>query len=80
MVSIYSAYDQIADVLSTVEPEKLMGLKASDAMQQRLEDLMEKSKEQRLTQEEKDELDHFLVLERLVRLAKIRAQQRLSAA
>jgi hypothetical protein len=74
MVSIYSAYGQIADVLSTVAPEKLMGLKASDAMPQRLEDLMAKSKEQRLTTEEKDELDHFLVLERLVRLAKIRAQ------
>ena len=80
MVSIYSAYDQVAELLSTVAPEKLMKLKASDTMQQRLETLLGKSKEGQLTEEEKDELDHFLVLERLVRLAKIRAQQRLSAA
>ncbi|MBK9016795.1 MAG: hypothetical protein IPM82_23475 [Saprospiraceae bacterium] len=80
MVSIYSAYDQIAELLATVEPEKLMKLKATAAMQKRLETLMDKSKAGILTKEEKDELDHYLVLERLVRLSKIRAQQRLLAA
>ena len=75
-MTIYSAYDQIADLLATVEPAKLMGLQATDAMQKRLEFLIEKSKSGAISNEEKDELDHYLVLERLVRLAKIRAYRR----
>ncbi len=78
-MTIYSAYDQIADLLSTVEPAKLMSFKASDIMQQRLENLIVKSKEGIISLEEKDELDHYIVLERLVRLAKIRAFQRKSS-
>lgn len=35
--------------------------------------LLVKSKENSLSEEEKDELNHFIVLQRLVRLAKIRA-------
>jgi hypothetical protein len=40
----------------------------------RFEILVEKSKNDQLDATEKDELDHFVVLERLIRLAKIRAQ------
>ena len=75
-MTIYSAYDEIADLLSEIEPKRLLNLKASKAMQERLEILIEKSKEQALSREEKDELDHYIVLERLIRLAKIRAQKR----
>lgn len=73
-MTIYSAYDEIAEVLSTVEPAKLANLRASAEMQARLEFLIEKSKEGDLSRSEKDELDHYIVLERLVRLAKIRAR------
>ncbi len=47
-------------------------------MQLRLEELIEKSNEGALSKEDKDELDHYIVLERLIRLAKIRAQKRVS--
>jgi hypothetical protein len=72
-MSIYTAYDEIASLLAQLAPSKILALKASEEMQARLENLIEKSKEGALTTKEKDELDHYIVLERLVRLAKIRA-------
>ncbi len=75
-MTIYSAYDEIAEVLSTAEPARLANLRASTEMQERLEFLIEKSKEGELSKSEKDELDHYIVLERLARLAKIRAHDR----
>ena len=73
MGAIYSAYDQIATILARLGAEEILKLKASDEMQERMELLLKKSRENNLSIEEKDELDHFIVLERLVRLAKIRA-------
>lgn len=75
-MTIYSVYDEVADLIATLNPSKLTALKATDAVQQRFELLVEKSKEQTITNTEKDELDHYVVLERLIRLAKIRVQFR----
>ncbi len=72
-MTIYSVYDEIAELLAELAPAKILALKASSEMQERLEYLIEMSKENRLTVREKDELDHYIVLERLVRLAKIRS-------
>ena len=72
-MTIYSAYDEIAELLAQLAPDKILALKASSEMQARLEILIEKSKSGQLTAREKDELDHYIVLERLVRLAKIRS-------
>ena len=72
-MTIYSVYDEIAELLAQLAPAKILALKASSEMQERLELLIEKSKEGLLTSREKDELDHYIVLERLVRLSKIRA-------
>jgi hypothetical protein len=79
-MTIYNAYDQMATLIATLDPEKVLALKATDDMQSRLEDLVEKSKNGELERKEKDELDHYIVLERLIRLAKIRVQSRKQAA
>ena len=79
-MTIHTAYDEIADLLSMADPTRLLNLRASEEMQQRLEFLIEKSKESDLDKVEKDELDHYIVLERLVRLAKIRARARAERA
>lgn len=73
-MNIYTAYEKVADILSQVEPSKLESLQATPDMQSRFEVLISKSKEKSLSAAEKDELDHYIVLERLVRLAKIRAR------
>ena len=75
-MNIYTAYEKVAEILSLAEPSTLESLQASAEMQARLETLMAKSKESKLSTSEKDELDHYIVLERLVRLAKIRARAR----
>jgi len=73
MTTIYGVYDQIAELIAHLEPQKILALKASKEVQQRFDFLMEKSREADIDRQEKDELDHFIVLERLFRLAKIKA-------
>ena len=75
MTSIYSIYDQLAEIIASLEPEKLMRLKASTNVQMRFDQLATKHRDGVLTRQEKDELDHFIVMERLFRLAKIRADK-----
>lgn len=77
---VQTAYDQIADFIASMNPARVLELRAPDEMRQRLEDLIEKEKETGLSKTEKDELDHCLVLERLVRLAKAHARIRLAQA
>jgi hypothetical protein len=73
---VYNAYDQIAELIAELNPAKVMALKANEELQNRFEDLVERSKESNLNLQEKDELDHYVVLERLIRLAKIRSHER----
>ena len=73
---VYNAYDQIAELIAELNPVKVMALKANEELQNRFENLVEKSKESILNLQEKDELDHYVVLERLIRLAKIRSHEK----
>jgi hypothetical protein len=74
-MTIYSMYDQVANLMASLAPEKVLQLKASAEMQHRFNGLVDKARESGLSLEEKDELDHYIVLERLMRLAKIRVSQ-----
>lgn len=79
MRTIYNVYDQVAGLIALLEPQKIAALRASDEMQSRFDFLVNKLKSTQLEATEKDELDHFVVMERLFRLAKIKADaQRLS--
>ncbi|MBL7785347.1 MAG: hypothetical protein JNM36_05535 [Chitinophagales bacterium] len=71
-------YDEVAATIAQLNPAKVLLLKAPVALQQQLNSLLEKSKTTQLSTEEKEQLDHYIVLERLIRLAKIHAQQQLS--
>ena len=75
MSILYSAYEQLANLLANINPEKLIALKASKDMQERYLVLAEKHKNNMISPQEKDELDHFIVLERIIRLAKVKADQ-----
>lgn len=72
---VYNAYDQIAELIAELNPAKVMALKANKELQMRFENLVSKSRESSLDNREKDELDHYIVLERLIRLAKIRSHE-----
>jgi hypothetical protein len=79
-MAVQTVYDHVADFIAEMNPAKLLQLRATDNDRERLEALIEKEKEVGLTLAEKDELDHYLVLERLIRLAKAHARQRLAAS
>lgn len=70
---IYNIYDQLAQMLAQIEPQKLLAMRADEETQQRFDFLLQKNEDNTLSIQEKDELDHFIVLERLFRLAKMRA-------
>jgi len=72
-------YDEIAALLADMDPAKLISIKASSAFQERVEDLLEKNKEEGLTEEEKVEIEHYLIINRLFTLAKIKARRKLNA-
>lgn len=79
MTTVETVYDHVADFIADMNPAKLLELRATEVARERLTELIEKEKDAGLSPVEKDELDHYLVLERLIRLAKARARQRLAA-
>ncbi|MFN8354109.1 MAG: hypothetical protein U0Y10_06685 [Spirosomataceae bacterium] len=70
---IYNVFDQVSELIASLPSAKVLGLTPSEELKKRFEFLMEKAKNQQISASDKDELDHFIVLERLIRLAKIRA-------
>jgi hypothetical protein len=74
-MTIYNVYDEIAEFIAELNPTKVKQIKASKEVQNRFDFLVEKSKNELLLLKEQDELNHYIVLERLIRLAKIRASK-----
>ena len=73
-----SVYQEVVDfIASGTNPEKVIAFRPSDKMQQRVSLLLQKNQEDQLSYDEKSELDHFMVIEHLMRLAKARAYQML---
>jgi len=69
-----NAYDELVDVIATgPAAERILQFRASEENQQRVADLLTREKTASLSPQETAELDRFLQLEHLVRLAKARA-------
>lgn len=73
-------YDEIVDFIARSNPNSVLDFKASDSTNQRVSELLEKERENRILPSEKEELDHFLMLEHIIRLAKAKARKLLNAA
>lgn len=73
-------YDELAELLASMDSDKVLRFHASKPAQQRLEILLEKNKADELTPLEAQELEKYMAVEHIVRLAKARARQRLAAA
>jgi hypothetical protein len=69
-MTVQHTYDHVANFLAMMNPQKILELRAPVEISARLEELLRREKEKGLSVEEKDELDHYIVLERLIRLAK----------
>jgi hypothetical protein len=73
MVAQTSIYDEISAFIASMNPEKVMAFKPSSTNQDRLDFLLDKQKDTGLTVEEKTELEHYLIINRIIGLAKARA-------
>lgn len=74
-----SIYDEIAEFLATAAPAKILAFRPSESTQNRFEELVWKKKEGQIAPQEQEELNHFLMLEHIFRLAKARAAAQLEA-
>lgn len=73
------AYEEIVDFIAAgMTPSDVVRFQVSPATKETVERLIGKEKEVGLSPEETSELEHFLHLEHLMRLAKARAQGRLN--
>jgi len=74
-----TATEIIAVLASRPTPEQVLALRPSEAMQARVSELLQRSKQDGLSRAEESELDRYLYLEHLVRLAKARALEQTSS-
>lgn len=69
---------QIIDILtSQPSPEAVLAIRPSDALQQRMQQLLAKGKAGRLSRDDEVEFDRYMLLEHWVRMAKINAHKHL---
>jgi len=74
-MSTVKAYEEIIDFIAAgTTPQNVIAFRPSEAAQERVADLLSREKEGELSSDEKSELDRYLQLEHLMRLAKARAR------
>ncbi|MDY6856486.1 MAG: hypothetical protein SWO11_17640 [Thermodesulfobacteriota bacterium] len=70
------AYEEVIDFIAAgTSPGAVIAFQPSEASKKRVADLIEREKMSGLTLDEKSELDHYMQLEHLMRLAKARARR-----
>jgi hypothetical protein len=75
MMNTVKAYEEVIDFIAAgTTPQNVIAFRPSEAAQERIADLLSRAKEGGLSREEKSELDRYLQLEHLMRLAKARAR------
>lgn len=72
-------YEEVIDfIASGPSPRAIVSFRPSPEASERVATLVEREKSTGLPPEEKAELDHYMELEHIMRLAKARARQRLA--
>jgi hypothetical protein len=81
MTAVNPAYLEFIDFIAAgTTPEKVVAFRPSSMAQQRVEELIAREKDDRLSPDEQSELDYFFQLEHILRVAKARAEQILTRA
>jgi hypothetical protein len=75
-MSTAKSYDEIIDFIAAgTTPEAVLAFHPSESVQQRVAELVERSKEGTISSEEQSELEDYLQLEHIMIMAKARARQ-----
>ena len=70
-VKNYKASEEVANFIAEINPAKVLAFHPSEESRQRVSDLIEREKTGEISVEEKSELDYYMQLEHLMRMAKI---------
>jgi hypothetical protein len=80
MSTTIPAYHEIIDFIAGgTTPEQVINFRPSLQSQKRVEELLQRERENKTTPEEKAKLDHFMELEHILRMAKAKAHQILAS-
>ena len=71
-------YEEIVEFIASLSPREVVGFKPSSSARERVWDLIERQKSAPLPPNEKAELEHYLEVEHLMRLAKAHARRLLT--
>ena len=74
-----SVYDELAIFLASLSPRKVLAYKSSTKAQERVSILLDKNSKVGLTSDENAEMERYMTVEHIVRLAKAKAIQNLNA-
>jgi len=72
------AYDEVIEFIASSSPQNVIAFRPSEEAKARVADLIFREKTEGLPEDEKSELDHYLQIEHLMRLAKARAHHYLA--
>ncbi len=71
VMNTIKAYEEVVDFIAAgTTPQNVIDFRPSEAAQERVTDLLSREKDGELSATEKSELDHYMQLEHLMRLAK----------
>lgn len=74
-MSVASApYLEFANFVAELSPQAIAGFRPSEAAQARFAELLQRRLDDALTNEEEAELDHFIAMEHVIRIAKAKAK------
>lgn len=72
-------YAEILDfIVSSPTPEAIIAFQPSDELESRLTELLDLNKQERLSGEQREELEGFLQLNHFINMLKIRAREKLA--
>ncbi len=74
-VKNYKASEEVANFIAMINPAKVLAFRPSEETRKRVSDLIECEKNEGISAEEKRELDYYMHLEHLMRMAKIFARK-----
>jgi hypothetical protein len=75
---MHNAFDEVVDFIVVNNPRGVIAFRSSTKAIARVADLISREKTGDLSADERSELDHCLLVEELMRLAKARARRHLS--
>lgn len=65
------AYEEVAELIASVNPAKVLAFRPSEETKNRVSELIDREKNAEISSEEKSELDYYMQLEHLMRIARI---------